>query len=128
MAMTQGAPVGTRSATGSRPRSVNSALLILGLVIVLTVAGPLLPSSEGEVVFGVVAGLIGMIAAAGLFALRRWGYIMTLVVAALTVLLDAPAVFVASTAFLKATAAVIVLACVLILVFVTRQEARDAYR
>jgi hypothetical protein len=64
---------------------VNSALLILGLVIVLSGAGPLLPSSEGDIAFGIVAALIGLIAAAGLFALRRWGYVMTIVVAALTV-------------------------------------------
>ena len=126
--MDTGAAVGTRSTAGSRPRSVNSAVLILGLVIVLSGAGPLLPSSEGDIAFGIVAALIGLIAAAGLFALRRWGYVMTIVVAALTVLLDVPAVFVASTPFLKATAAAIVVACVLIIVLVTRQEARDAYR
>ena len=125
--MDTGAAVGTRSTAGSRPRSVNSALLILGLVIVLSGAGPLLPSSEGDIAFGVVSALIGLIAAAGLFALRRWGYVMTIVVAALTVLLDAPAVFVASTPFLKVTAAAIVIACVLIIFLVTQQEARDAY-
>ena len=126
--MDTGAAVGTRSTAGSRPRSVNSAVLILGLVIVLSGAGPLLPSSEGDIAFGIVAALIGLIAAAGLFALRRWGYVMTIVVAALTVVLDAPAVFVASTPFLKVTAAAIVVACVLIIFLVTRQEARDAYR
>ena len=126
--MDTGAAVGTRSTAGSRPRSVNSAVLILGLVIVLSGAGPLLPSSEGDIAFGIVAALIGLIAAAGLFALRRWGYVMTIVVAALTVVLDAPAVFVASTPFLKVTAAAIVIACVVIIVLVTRPEARDAYR
>jgi hypothetical protein len=126
--MAQGAPGEVQSSTGSRPRSVNSALLILSLVIVLSLAGPLLPSSEGEITFGIVSALIGLIAAAGLFALRRWGYVMTIVVAGLTVLLDAPAVFVASTPFLKVTAAAIVVACVLTIVLVNRQEARDAYR
>ena len=126
--MTSGGAAGTTSTAGSRPRSVDAALLILGLVIVLSVAGPLLPSSEGEIAFGMVAALIGLIAAAGLLARRKWGYILTIAFAGLTALLDAPAVLVASTAFLKATAALVVLACVLVIVLVTRQEAREAYR
>jgi hypothetical protein len=126
--MKNDAPTGTTSTTGSRPGPVDAALLILGLVIALTLAGPLLPSSEGQIVFGIVCAGIASIAAAGLYVLRRWGYIMTIIVAALLVLLDAPAVFVASTPLLKVAAATVVVACVATLLLVTRPEARAAYR
>lgn len=90
--MKDAAPVGTKSATASRPPSVNWALLVLGVAIVLNVTGPLLPSSQGELGFGIVVALVTLVAAGGLFAVRRWGYIMAIVVAALNVLFNAPAV------------------------------------
>ena len=42
-------------------------------VLATDLAGPLLPSSEGNIVFGIVACLVKGVAAAGLWNLRRWG-------------------------------------------------------
>lgn len=119
---------GTESDETLRPQAVSRALVALAVVIVIDVAGPLLPSSEGDIAFGVIAAAVTVIAAAGLWRLRRWGYIMTIVVAALNVLLDAPAVFVGSTALVKVSAAVSTVAGLAIIWLVTRPEARRAYR
>ncbi len=81
---------GTKSEASSRPPAVSQALVGLAVVIVIDVAGPLLPSSAGDIAFGVIAAAVTVIAATGVWRLRRWGYIMTIVVAALDVLLDAP--------------------------------------
>ena len=121
-------PPGRNPRTAVRPKAVTRAVLLFGLVIILNVAGPLLPSSEGEVAFGVVSAVLAIVAAAGLWMLRRWGYIAAVVVAGLNVLLDLPAIFVVSTGLLKIAGAVVVLVCVLIIVLVTRPEARRAYR
>jgi len=100
----------------------------LGLIIITHIAGPLLPSSQGDIVFGIVAALIASVAAAGLWMLRRWGFIASVVVAALTLLSDTPAIAVGATGVIKALAGLSVLACALIIVLATRKEGRRAYR
>lgn len=126
--MTRNSPNRGMSTTTMRPRPVTLALGLLALVIVANIAGPLLPSSEGEIGFGIVSALIAIVAAWGLSTLRRWGLIMTIVVAALNVLLDAPAVVAGSTAIIKVVAGLTALACAAVIVLVTRPAARAAYR
>ncbi|HUQ63781.1 MAG TPA: hypothetical protein VM121_08505 [Acidimicrobiales bacterium] len=111
-----------------RPRPVTLACSLVVLVIVTDLTGPLLPSSEGNIVFGMVATVITGAAAFGLWMLRRWGFIASVVVAALNFLQWAPAIAIGSTSVIKALAALSALACVLIMVLVTRPEARRAYR
>ena len=115
-------------ASPARPVPITVALILFLLVIVSNVIGPLLPSSEGEVVFGIVSALIGLVALVGLWLLRKWGLIATIVVAALNLLLDVPAVVAASSAPIKLVAAVHALLCLAIIVLVSRPEARRAYR
>jgi uncharacterized membrane protein (DUF2068 family) len=103
-------------------------VIILGLVIVGNVAGPLLPDSGGELAFGVVSAVIAGLAGAGLWRLRQWGFIATVVVAALNLLQDVPATVIASTAAIKVVAGLSALACALVIVLATRPEARRAYR
>jgi hypothetical protein len=47
------------------------------LVIVADLVGQLLPSSEGDIAFGIVAALIAAVAAAGLWTVRWSRYVMT---------------------------------------------------
>ena len=115
-------------APSSRPQPVTVALVLFALVIIGNIVGPLLPSSDGEIVFGIVSALIGIVAASGLWRLRKWGCIASVVVAALNLLLDAPAIAVTSSTPAKVGAALSVLACFAIIVLVTRPEARRAYR
>ena len=110
------------------PQPVTLASGLLALVIVGNIVGPLLPSSEGEIGFGVVAALIASVAAWGLWSLRRWGLVMTIVVATQNMLLDAPGVVVGSTGALKVWAGLTVLVSGAVVFLVTRPEARGAYR
>src|SRR5688500_4098966 len=70
-----------------RPQQVTLAALLLVFVALFFFAGPLLPGSEGVIAFGVVAGALTLVAAAGLGSVRRWGYVMALIVAGLTIAL-----------------------------------------
>ena len=72
-------------------------------------AGSLLPSSEDNIGFGLLASLLTGVAAAGLSLMRRWGSIAALVVAPLTLLSDAPVIAIGATGLIKvwATAAVL---------------------
>jgi hypothetical protein len=47
------------------------------LVIVADLVGQLLPSSEGDIAFGIVAALIAAVAAAGLWTVHWSRYVMT---------------------------------------------------
>jgi hypothetical protein len=113
-------------APSARPLPVTVAL-VLFLLVVGNVIGPLLPSSEGEVVFGIVSALIGLMALVGLWLLRKWGFIATIVVAALNLLSDVPAGVAAASAPIKLLATVHALLCAAIIVLVSRPEARRAH-
>ncbi len=116
------------SAVAQRPRPVTLALGLLALVVASNIAAPLLPGSEGEIAFGIVAAVITSLAGVGLARLRRWGYIATIVVAALNILLNVPAFAVVEGALVTVAVAVFVVTSALIIVLVTRPEARRAYR
>lgn len=112
----------------ARPKPVTLALGLLALLVVSNITGPLMPSSHGEIGFGIVSALIAAVAAWGLSRLTRWGYILTIVVAVLNVLLAAPAVAVGETALIKGAAGVTILVCLAVLILVTRPESRAACR
>lgn len=126
--MNLNSPNRATSTATMRPQPVKLASALLALVIVSNIVGPLLPSSEGEIGFGVVAALIASVAAWGLWSLRRWGLVMTIVVATLNVLLDGPGVAVGPTGALKVWAGLSALVSGGVIVLVTRPEARAAYR
>lgn len=109
-----------------RPQPVMLACWLLAFLIVTDIAGPLLPSSEGNIGFGLLASLLTGVAAAGLSLMRRWGFIAVLVVATLTLLSDAPLIAIGATGPIKVWATAAVLACALIIVLVIRapKEAR----
>jgi hypothetical protein len=128
LAMTKTPATDVTTPRPTRPPPVTLACLLFAFVIVTDIAGPLLPSSEGDIVFGVVASLLTGAAATGLWTLRRWGFIASLVVATLTLLSDAPAIVIGPTGLIKVWSTFSVLACAAIIVLMTRQEARRAYR
>ncbi len=125
--MTRNPSLAHLSGSTARPREVTVPLGLVGLIIVSNIAGPLLPSSEGDIAFGVVEAVIAAVAAWGLWRQRRWGRIMTIVVAALNLLSDAPAIMAGSTVAIKLAGGVAVLACLGVIVLLTRPEARRLY-
>ncbi len=79
-------------------------------------------------VLGVALGLVGIAAAVGLWLLRRWGMLLSLVVTALNLLASAPGVAFGPAPWIQILAAVAVVACIAIIALVLVPEARRAYR
>jgi hypothetical protein len=78
----------------SRPVPVTVAAILLALCSLLSLPAPLLPGSEGvpEVVLysGIVLGIVGLVAAVGLWMLKKWSLWITIVVSVLNILSAAP--------------------------------------
>ncbi len=113
----------------ARPLPVTVAAVLLALFSLLNVIFPLL-STEGVPAFvvylGVVLGVVGLIAAAGLWMLRRWAVWPTIIVSVLN-LLAAPGLTAAPTALLRVLATVGVVGSVLIILLVVLPNSRRAY-
>ncbi len=78
-----------------RPQTVTVAAILLALFSVLNVLFPFSPIEgipEAAVYIGVVAGAIGLVGAAGLWLLRRWGLWITIIVSVLNILDAAPGI------------------------------------
>ena len=105
-----------------RPLPVTVAAVIQVLVSLLSLPGPLLPGSDqipAVVIYGgIVLGVAGLVASAGLWMLQRWGLWLTIVVNVLGVLSAAPGVFAAPNAALQGAAIAGVLVSALVIVLV----------
>src|SRR5215218_8481721 len=75
---------------------------------------------------GYVLGVVGLVAAVGLWLLKPWSYWSTIVVCALNFLLGAPGVVFAPGAALKAVIAVTEVVAILIIVLVVLPDSRRA--
>ncbi len=123
------------STPSTRPQPVTIAVVLSVLIILANFAGPAFPQGSGDdkvptfvIVLGVILGVVGIVAAVGLWLLRKWGMILTIVVAAVNLLSSAPGLPFAPNAVLRVLATLTVLVCAAIIVLVTRPEARHAYR
>ena len=114
----------------SRPLPLTVAAVIQALFSLLSLPGPLLPGSEGvpAVVLysGVVLAVVGLVASAGLWMLKKWGLWLTIIVNVLGALSAAPGVFAAPNAVLQAAATAGVLISALIIVLVVLSSSRRA--
>ena len=114
----------------SRPLTVTVAAIIQALLSLLSLPGPLLPGSEGVPVVvlysGIVLGVAGLVASAGLWMLKKWGLWLTIVVNVLGGLSAAPGVGAAPNAALQAAAIVFVLISVLVIALVVLPSSRRA--
>jgi len=115
----------------SQPVPVTVAAVIQVLFSLLSLPGPLLPGSEGvpAVVLysGVVLGVAGLVASAGLWMLKNWGLWLTIIVNALGALSAAPGVVAAPNAPLQAAAVAGVVVSALIIVLVVLPTSRRAF-
>ncbi len=113
----------------SRPTSVTVAAVLLGILSLLNLAWPLflLGAVPALVVWGgVVLGVVGLAAAAGLWALKRWAVWLAVVVSALNLLSAAPGIAFPSNGALWVAATVTVLVSALIIVLVLVPASRRA--
>src|SRR5919112_1804080 len=115
----------------SRPVPVTVAAVIQALFSLLSLPGPLLPGSEGvpAVVLysGVVLAVVGLVASAGLWMLKKWGLWLTIIVNALGGLSAALGVVAAPYAALQAAAVTGVVVSALIIVLVVLPTSRRAF-
>src|SRR5215218_5246165 len=116
-----------------RPLAVTVAAILLVLLSLFDFPWPyelLFPGVEAPPAFlnylGYVVGIVGIVAAVGLWMLKPWSYWTTIVVCALNFLLGAPGVIFAPGATLKALIAVTEVVAILIIVLVVLPDSRRA--
>ncbi len=102
-----------------RPQPVTIAAILLALLSLANLLAPLiLPAEVGSVVYLVIAlGVLGLVAAVGLWMLKRWALWLTIVVSVLNILAAAPGLLFAPdlTGRVLATIGVVGLAVVILL-------------
>jgi uncharacterized membrane protein (DUF2068 family) len=113
----------------SRPQTVTVAAILLAILSLANLISPLLPS-EGVPAFviylGVVLGIAGLVAAAGLWMLRKWSRWLTIILSALNLLSAAPGMAFAPNASLQVAATITVVVSALIIVLVVLPTSRRA--
>src|SRR5215218_6511803 len=116
-----------------RPLALSVAAILLVLLCLFDFPWPydfLFPGVEEPPAFlnysGYVVGVVGLVAAVGLWMLKAWSYWTTIVVCALNFLLGAPRVVFAPGAALKAVIAVTEVVAILIIVLVVLPDSRRA--
>jgi hypothetical protein len=117
----------------SRPLPVTVAAILLVLLSLFNfpwVYEIFFPGAEGPpaalLYSGYVVGVVGLVAAVGLWMLQKWSYWSTIVVCVLNFLLGAPGVVFAAGAALKAFIAVTEVVAILIIVLVVLPDSRRA--
>jgi hypothetical protein len=113
-----------------RPLSVTIAAILLALLSLQSLIFPLLPT-EGVPAFiiylGVALGVAGLLAAGGMWRLKRWSMWLTIVLCVLGILSAAPGIGGAPTALLQILATSGVVGSALIISLVAMPNSRRAY-
>jgi hypothetical protein len=114
----------------ARPLPVTVAAILMVLFSLANLLSPFLPM-EGVPAFviylGVALGVAGLLAAAGLWMLKRWALWLTIVVSVLNILSAAPGLAFAPNAGLRAAATVTVIGFALVILLVVLPNSRRAY-
>ena len=123
----------------TRPQPVTIAVVSLVLLSLLNFASPLFTSPQFQspllqmdyptiVLFlGIALGILGLLAAGGLWRLRRWGLLLTIIVSMLNILWAAPWIAVESQATGKLLAGVTAAGFALILFLVMQHNSWRAF-
>src|ERR687886_464285 len=116
-----------------RPLHVSLAAILLVLLSLFDFPWPyqlLFPGAESPPAFvlysGYVLGIVGLVAAVGLWMLKPWSYWTTIVVSALNFLSGVPPLFIEPGVALKALVVVTEVVAVLIIVLVMLRSSRRA--
>jgi hypothetical protein len=123
----------------TRPQPVTIAVVSLVLLSLLnftsslftspSFTSPLLQTNYPSTVLflGIALGVLGLLAAGGLWMLKRWGLLLTIIVSVLNILLAAPWIAVESQATGKLLGGVTAAGFALVLVLVMRPNSRRAF-
>ena len=114
----------------ARPLPVTVAAILLGLFSLTNLLTPFLPM-EGVPAFvvylGVALGVAGLLAAAGLWMLKRWALWLTIVISVLNILSAAPGLAFAPNAGLRVGATLTVVGFAVVVLLVVLPNSRRAY-
>lgn len=113
-----------------RPTTVTIAAVLLALLSLPSLAFPMF-ASEGVPAFivylNVISGAVGLVAAGGLWTLKRWAMWATVILCVLGILSAAPGIGGAPTALLQVLAATGIVGSALIILLVALPNSRRAY-
>ena len=118
-----------------RPPAVTVAVVLLALLSVVNMVPPSLMASPAEAsevpafvtYLGVILGVVGLVAAYGLWALKRWGVWLTIILSAVNILLSVPPLLFGPTVAIQVVNIVSDVAFALIIVLVLLPASRRAY-
>src|SRR5215211_5763265 len=118
----------------TRPQTVTAAAILLALFSVMNFPGPwwyLVPGvAEVTPMFviysGIVLGIVGIVAAVGLWMLKTWSLWLTIVVCVLNILLNASGLVMVLPGGLKALIALQLIGFILTLVLIVLPSTRRA--
>jgi uncharacterized membrane protein (DUF2068 family) len=118
----------------SRPLPVTVAAILMALFSLMNFPGPwwyAIPGAMEEtplivIYVGVVLGLVGLVAAVGLWMLKKWGFWLSIVVSVVNILLNVSGLFMVLSGGLKAAIAVQTIGFVLTIVLVVLSDSRRA--
>ena len=114
----------------ARPLPVSVAAILMVLFGLANLLSPLV-LTEGVPVFviylGVALGVAGLLAAAGLWMLKRWALWLAIIVSVLNILSAAPGLAFAPNAGLRVAATVTVVGSALVILLVVLPNSRRAY-
>jgi hypothetical protein len=114
-----------------RPATLTIAIILLALLSLGNMPAPFEPGVEKippPVVYGaVVLGIMGLFAVNGLWKLKRWGIVLTIIVSVLNALSAAPGIAAAPNGLLHVLATLYVVLSIVIIVLVVLPATRKAY-
>ena len=118
----------------SRPLPVTVAAILLALFSLMNFPGPWWYAVPGAVeatpmfviYSGIVLGIAGIVAAIGLWMMKKWGWWATIVVSVLNILLNVPGLVMVPTVALQAAIAVQTVGFIVTLVLVGLPSVRRA--
>jgi uncharacterized membrane protein (DUF2068 family) len=119
-----------------RPLTVTVAAILMALFSLMNFPGPwwyVVPGAMEETpmfIFysGIVLGIVGIVAAVGLWMLKKWSFWLTIIVCVINILLSVPAPAMVSSAGLLALIAVQTIGFVLVIVLVVLSTSRHVLR
>ena len=118
-----------------RPPAMTVAVVLLALLSVVTMVPPSLMASPAEAAevpafvtyLGVILGVVGLVAAYGLWALKRWSVWLTIILSAVSILLSVPPILFGPTVAIQVVSIVSSVAFALIIVLVLLPASRRVY-
>ena len=118
-----------------RPPAVTVAVVLLALLSVVTMVPPSLmfsPAVAAEIpafvtYLGFILGVVGLVAAYGLWALKRWSVWLTIILSTVSILLSVPPILFGPTVAIQVLNIVSGVAFALIIVLVLLPASRREY-